>query len=223
MKAMILAAGRGERMRPLTLTTPKPLLQVNGRCLIEYHLAALARAGIREVIINHSWLGQQIVDYLGDGSRYDVAITYSDEGEAPLETAGGIYHALPLIGDAPFLVLNADIWTEYDFTYLPGEIHGLAYLVLVDNPPHHPEGDFALDSHILKNEGQRLTYSGIGIYHPDLFRGLAEGPQPLAPLLRKAIARGEVGGEHYRGRWWDIGTPQRLQQLDAMLRQEQGE
>ena len=222
MKAMLLAAGRGERMRPLTLTTPKPLLKVNGLCLIEYHLHALAQAGIRDVIINYSWLGEQIVDYLGDGRRYHLTITYSDEGETPLETAGGIHHALPLIGDAPFLVINADIWTDYDLRRLPGSLDTLAYLVLVDNPPHHPEGDFALDSHILRNEGQRLTYSGMGIYHPDLFRELGEGPRPLAPVLRAAIACGEVGGEHYRGHWWDIGTPQRLQQLDTYLRQTRG-
>lgn len=221
MKAMILAAGRGERMRPLTLTTPKPLLKANGRCLIEYHLDALARAGIQDVIVNHSWLGDQIVDYLGDGRRYGVSITYSDEGKTPLETAGGINHALPLIGEAPFLVVNADIWTDYDFVQLPANPDQLAYLILVDNPPHHPEGDFALDSHILKDEGRRLTYSGIGIYHPELFRGLDDGPQPLAPILRTAIARGEVGGDYYHGHWWDIGTPQRLQQLDDFLRHAQ--
>lgn len=223
MKAMILAAGRGERMRPLTLATPKPLLKVNDRCLIEYHLLALAQAGIQDVIINHSWLGEQIVDYLGDGRRYNLKIAYSDEGEIPLETAGGIHHALPLIGDAPFLVINADIWTDYDLRRLRLDASQLAYLILVNNPPHHLEGDFALDSHILRNDGECLTYSGIGIYHPILFQGLEEGPQPLAPLLRAAIARSQVGGEHYRGRWWDIGTPERLQQLDAYLRASQGE
>ncbi|MEJ2361738.1 MAG: nucleotidyltransferase family protein [Gammaproteobacteria bacterium] len=220
MKAMLLAAGRGERMRPLTLSTPKPLLQADGRCLIEYHLQALARAGIGEVVINHSWLGQQIVDYLGNGQRYGVDIIYSDEGEPPLETAGGIIHALPRIGKAPFIVVNADIWTDYDFSRLPTTLDGLAHLVLVDNPAHHPEGDFALESHILKNKGERLTYSGIGVYDPKLFAGLDEGPRPLAPILRAAIDHGQVHGEYYQGRWWDIGTPQRLQQLDEFLQQQ---
>lgn len=223
MKAMILAAGHGERMRPLTLTTPKPLLQAGGRCLIEYHLDALARAGVREVVVNHGWLGQQIADFLGDGQRYGLRIHYSAEGDSPLETAGGIIQALPLLGDAPFILVNADIWTDYDFSRLPTRLSGKAHLVLVDNPPHHPEGDFALDSHILRNKGEQLTYSGIGVYAPALFAGLAPGVRPLAPLLRAAIEQAEVSGEWYRGQWWDVGTPQRLQQLDAYLRTYQGD
>ncbi|MBI1423387.1 MAG: NTP transferase domain-containing protein [Gammaproteobacteria bacterium] len=221
MKAIILAAGRGERMRPLTETTPKPLLHAGGQCLIEYHLHALVRAGIRDIVINHSWLGQQIVDYLGDGQRYGARIVYSAEGEPPLETAGGIIQALPVLGDAPFVLVNGDIWTDYDFAQLPRALTGKAHLVLVDNPTHHPAGDFALQSHILKNNGDRLTYSGIGVYSPSLFAGLAPGVRPLAPLLRAAIDEGAVHGEWYRGQWWDIGTPDRLRQLDQFLQQRQ--
>ena len=219
MKAIILAAGRGERMRPLTLTTPKPLLRVGGQCLIEYHLQALARAGVQEVVVNHSWLGQQIVEFLGEGARYGLHIRYSAEGEPPLETAGGIIAALPLLGDAPFIVVNADIWTDYDFSQLPRTLSGLAHLVLVDNPPHHPAGDFGLHTatSILRNGGDRLTYSGIGLYSPGLFTGMPPGVRPLAPILRAAIEREEVSGEWYRGAWWDIGTPARLQELDARL------
>jgi MurNAc alpha-1-phosphate uridylyltransferase len=220
MKAIILAAGRGERMRPLTESTPKPLLRAGGQCLIEYHLAALARAGVHEIVINHSWLGQQIVDYLGDGARYGVRIVYSAEGEPPLETAGGIIQALPLLGSEPFILVNGDIWTDYDFTRLPGTLTGKAHLVLVDNPPHHAGGDFALESHILKNSGDKLTYSGIGVFSPSLFAGMPGGVRPLAPILRAAIAQGAISGEWYRGQWWDIGTPERLQQLDMYLQQQ---
>lgn len=219
MKAMILAAGRGERMRPLTETTPKPLLHVGGQCLIEYHLHALARAGVRDIVINHSWLGQHIVDYLGDGRRYEVSITYSAEGNTPLETAGGIIQALPLLADAPFILVNGDIWTDYDFTCLPQTLSGKAHLVLVDNPVHHREGDFALDEDTLRNTGTKLTYSGIGVYSPALFYGLPTGERPLAPLLRTAIDRGEISGEWYHGQWWDIGTPERLRELDTRLQQ----
>jgi MurNAc alpha-1-phosphate uridylyltransferase len=220
MKAIILAAGRGERMRPLTETTPKPLLRAGGHCLIEYHLFALRRAGVHDIVINHSWLGQQIVDYLGDGHRYGVSIVYSAEGEPPLETAGGVIQALPLLGSEPFILVNGDIWTDYDFTHLPRSLSATAHLVLVDNPVHHHEGDFALHSHILKNTGDKLTYSGIGVYSPALFAGLPTGVRPLAPLLRAAIERGEISGEWYRGEWWDIGTPERLQQLDTYLQQQ---
>jgi len=219
MKALILAAGRGERMRPLTETLPKPLLRVGGHCLIEYHLHALARAGVRDIVINHSWLGQQIVDYLGDGRRYEVTIHYSAEGETPLETAGGIIQALPLLGEAPFILVNGDIWTDYDFTGLPQTLADKAHLVLVDNPVHHREGDFALDDTMLRNTGNKLTYSGIGVYSPALFHGLPTGVRPLAPLLRAAIDRGEITGEWYRGQWWDIGTPERLRELDTRLQQ----
>jgi len=219
MKALILAAGRGERMRPLTETIPKPLLHVGGLCLIEYHLHALARAGIHEIVINHSWLGQQIVDYLGNGQQYGVSIRYSAEGDTPLETAGGIIQALPLLGDTPFILVNADIWTDYDFAALPQALTGMAHLVLVDNPEHHREGDFALEADSLCNQGNKLTYSGIGVYSPQLFAGLPAGVRPLAPLLRAAIDRGEITGEWYRGQWWDIGTPERLRQLDTRLQQ----
>jgi len=223
MKALILAAGRGERMRPLTETTPKPLLRVGGQCLIEYHLQALARAGVQEIVINHSWLGQQIVDHLGDGRRYGVRIAYSAEGDPPLETAGGIIQALPLLDDAPFILVNGDIWTEYDFSSLPQTLTGKAHLVLVDNPVHHRAGDFALHSRIVSNSGEKLTYSGIGVYSPALFSGLSAGVRPLAPLLRAAIDRGEISGEWYRGQWWDIGTPERLRQLDGLLQQQRKE
>lgn len=217
---MILAAGRGERMRPLTETTPKPLLRVGEHALIEYHLYALARAGIRDIVINHSWLGQQIVDQLGDGQRYGVSIVYSAEGEPPLETAGGIIQALPLLGDEPFMLVNADIWTDYDFRQLPQELVGKAHLVLVDNPQHHAGGDFALAANRVRNQGDKLTYSGIGVYSPALFAGLPTGVRPLAPLLRAAIDRGEISGEWYRGQWWDVGTPHRLQELDEFLEQQ---
>ncbi|RZA08414.1 MAG: nucleotidyltransferase family protein [Proteobacteria bacterium] len=215
MKAMILAAGKGERMRPLTLTTPKPLLAAGGKRLIEYHLLALARAGFAEVVINHAWLGQQIEDYLGDGARYGVAIEYSRETE-PLETGGGIRHALPLLGDAPFVVVNGDIWTDYDFSRLRGPLAGHAHLVLVDNPAHHPEGDFSLVEGQVRDQ-PGLTYSGIAVLHPDLFAGHGEPAFKLAPLLRRAMDVGQVTGEHYQGQWIDVGTAQRLTELDRLL------
>jgi MurNAc alpha-1-phosphate uridylyltransferase len=223
MKAFILAAGRGERLRPLTDTTPKPLLKVGGQSLIEYHLHGLAKAGFHDVVINIAWLGEQIQAALGTGERYDLRITYSHEQRGALETAGGIIHALPLLGAAPFTVVNADIWTDYDFRRLPAEPDGLAHLVLVDNPPQHPAGDFALqDDRVLASGAHCLTYSGIGVYRPELFAGLPQGVRPLAPLLREAMARGEVSGEHYRGRWLDIGTAARLQALDQELLAEAG-
>lgn len=220
MKAMILAAGRGERMRPLTDTTPKPLLMAGGKRLIEYHIEALATAGITELVINHAHLGEQIEQALGSGERYGVAIQYSAEGQGQaLETGGGIYKALPLLGDEPFLVVNGDVWTDYPFkSLLECEVE-LAHLVLVDNPPHNNEGDFYLqaDGRISSDGSPRLTFSGIGIYHPQLFAGCQPGAFPLAPLLRSAMAAGRVSGEHYRGQWLDIGTPQRLQDLDQAL------
>jgi MurNAc alpha-1-phosphate uridylyltransferase len=220
MKAIILAAGRGERMRPLTDSTPKPLLRVGGQCLIEYHLHALANAGVREIVINHSWLGQQIVDYLGDGARYGVSIVYSAEADPPLETAGGIIQALPLLGSDPFILVNGDVWTDYDFSFLPTSPSAKAHLVMVDNPPHHSDGDFALQGYILRNSGDKLTYSGIGVYSPELFAGMPTGVRPLAPILRAAIDQEAISGEWYRGAWWDIGTPKRLQQLDTFLQQQ---
>jgi len=220
MKAMILAAGRGERMRPLTDHTPKPLLSVGGKRLIEYHLEALARAGFEEVVINHAHLGEQIEQALGDGRRYGLAIRYSAEGSA-LETGGGIFRALPLLGEAPFLVINGDIWCDYPYSRLRQQQVERAHLVLVDNPPQHPSGDFVLrDGRVHDSKGERLTFSGIGLYHPALFAGCEPGAFALAPLLRRAMATGAVSGEHYQGRWFDIGTPERLQQLDRLLRAE---
>jgi MurNAc alpha-1-phosphate uridylyltransferase len=221
MKAMILAAGRGERMRPLTDTTPKPLLQVGGQALIEYHIKALRDAGINEIVINHAWLGEQITQYLGDGSQHGVRIQYSDESAGALETAGGIVKALPLLGDAPFAVVNGDIFTDYAYAKLPQQLDGLAHLVMVDNPPQHPNGDFVLSEGRLLAEGEpRLTFSGIGLYDPQLFSGCEPGALPLAPILREAMARNAVSGEHYTGQWLDIGTPERLAELDTSLRVE---
>lgn len=220
MKAMILAAGRGERMRPLTDHTPKPLLKIAGKCLIEYHLEALRRAGIVDIVINHAWLGQQIEASLGDGQRYGVTIHYSREGTA-LETAGGIIRALPLLGSGPFMVVNGDIFTDFDFSQLSIADTDLAHLVLVDNPEHHPGGDFVLDHGRVYSEGEaaKLTFSGIAVYQAELFSGLADGVQPLAPLLRQAMQAGRVSGQHYPGRWRDIGTPERLQELNQQAAQ----
>jgi len=219
VKAMILAAGLGTRMRPLTDHTPKPLLQAGGRSLIEWHLLRLRDAGFTEVVINTAWLGEQLEAALGDGDRHGLSIVWSREG-TPLETAGGIRRALPLLGDGPFAVINGDIWTDFDMQRLR-EPQGLAHLVLVNNPEHHPEGDFGLDScgYVRDNAPAKLTFSGIGVYHPDLFRELPDGEARLAPLLRAAMHHDGVTGEHFAGSWWDIGTPQRLQQLDAFLRQ----
>lgn len=219
MKAMILAAGRGERMRPLTDTTPKPLLQAGGRMLIEYHLDNLVRVGITDIVINHAHLGTQIEAALGDGARYGARIRYSPEPEGALETGGGIHQALPLLGEGPFLVVNGDIWTDFDYGALPSNFSGLAYLVLIDNPDHHPAGDFHLrDGRVFTEGAPRLTFSGIGLYRAALFAGCTPGKFPLAPLLRAAMERGEVQGMHYTGRWRDIGTPQRLAELDRLLR-----
>ena len=221
MKAMILAAGRGVRMRPLTDTTPKSLLAAGGKPLIVWQLEKLARAGVAEVVINHAHLGHLIEAALGDGSRFGVSIRYSRELEA-LETAGGIALALPLLGADPFMVINADIYTDYDFSVLArADLQvGLAHLVLVDNPPQHPRGDFALEAGRVHESGKRLlTFSGIGVYAPRLFSGIPPNAKvPLAPILRKAMAAERVSGEHYRGRWHDIGTAERLQALDAELR-----
>lgn len=218
MKVIILAAGKGERMRPLTEHTPKPLLRAGGQALIEYHLQALKTAGLVDIIINLSWLGEQIEQWLGDGSCFGVRIQYSREGPIPFETAGGIIQALPLLGDAPFVVVNADIWTDYPFASLPDPLTSLAHIVLVNNPGHHPQGDFALNDNRLANAGEpRLTYSGIGVYHSRLFTGLSRGVRPLAPLLRQAIDTGQVSGEHYPGQWRDIGTVERLRELDDLL------
>jgi MurNAc alpha-1-phosphate uridylyltransferase len=211
MRAMLLAAGRGERMRPLTDTTPKSLLRIGGQMLIERHIHALLQAGITRLVINHAWLGNQIERALGDGSAYGVQIAYSPEGETGLETGGGILHALPLLGAEPFLVVNADIWTDYDFAVLPREPDGLAHLVMVDNPPHHPQGDFSLVAGRLAQHGpMMLTFSGIGVYRPELFAGCPDEAFPLAPLLRTAMDNDRASGEYYAGEWFDIGTPERL-------------
>jgi MurNAc alpha-1-phosphate uridylyltransferase len=218
MKAMILAAGRGERMRPLTDHTPKALLTAGGKRLIEYHIENLVRAGIHGIIINHAHLGEQIESVLGDGGRYGVRIYYSPEGEQMLETGGGIFNALPLLGAEPFIVVNADVWTDYPFAQLPAYPEGLAHLVLIDNPPHHPHGDFVLrGGYVLSDGNEKLTFSGIGVYRPELFAECKPGKFPFAPLLRQAMERRRVTGEQYQGAWFDIGTPERLQQLDELL------
>lgn len=218
MKAMILAAGRGERMRPLTDTIPKPLLRVRGRCLIEYHLERLVNAGFTEIVINHAYLGQLIENRLGDGSRYGAYIAYSVEGDTLLGTGGGIFRALPLLGDEPFLVVNGDVWCDFPFAHLRNSPTQLAHLVLVDNPPHHPQGDFCLTGDQVQPEGtQRLTFSGIGTYHPALFEGCVDGSAPLAPLLIKAMQKGQVTGEYFKGRWVDVGTPERLWQVERLM------
>lgn len=220
---MILAAGVGERMRPLTDRTPKPLLQAGGRPLIEYQLRALARAGIVDVIVNVSHLGQQIVQFCGDGGTWGLRIAYSRE-EQPLETAGGIQRALPLLGDAPFLVVNGDVWSDYPLGELVdrGLTEGeLAHLVMVGNPAQHPLGDFRLDADgrlRRRAAGEAgCTYAGIGVYSPALFSALAPGRLPLRPLLDAAIDAGELGGAFFAGRWCDVGTPERLAELDAEL------
>ena len=225
MRAMILAAGRGERMRPLTDHTPKPLLPVGGKPLIVWHVERLAAAGIRDIVINHAWLGEQLPAALGDGSRYGVRIAYSAESIA-LETAGGIAQALPLLGPQPFLAINGDIWCDWDPARAAGLARNLdaaradAWLLLVDNPEHHPQGDFTLagDGQVGTGTAGRLTFAGIGVYRPALFDGLAPGtPAPLAPLLREAMGRSAVLGAHHAGAWTDVGTPQRLAALDARL------
>ena len=219
MKVMLLAAGRGERMRPLTDIKPKPLLEVGGRALIVHHLDALREAGLRDVVINLGYRGEQICAALGDGRRYGIRIDYSREPQQPLETGGGIFQMLPLLGPAPFAVINSDIWSDYPYARLPCEPAGLAHLVLVDNPPHHPEGDFVLrEGLVLDSEAPRLTFSGISILRPELFTSCQPGRFPLAPLLRRAMAAGRVSGEHYTGIWQDIGTPERLYRLDRELR-----
>ena len=221
MKAMILAAGKGERLRPLTLHTPKPLVRAGGVPLIEYQLRALRRAGFDQLVINHAWLGQQIEDYLGDGARFEVSIRYSAEGE-PLETGGGIFKALPLLGDEAFVIANGDIWTDFDYASLHGALAegDLAHLVLVDNPGHHARGDFCLRDGRVSDyrEGEpSLTYSGIAVLHPALFDGCDPGAFKLAPLLRQAMAAGRVSGVQHTGRWVDVGTHERLADVERQL------
>lgn len=232
MKALIFAAGLGERMRPLTDHTPKPLLEAGDKPLIVWHLEKLAAMGVQDVVINTSWLAERFAPVLGNGARWGLRLHLRDEGPTPLETGGGLLNALPVLGDAPFLAVNGDIWTDYDFAHLPRDLHGQAHLVLVENPLHHPSGDFHLrdDGRVDAIGEPRLTFAGIGLYAPTLlddwrqvevdYPGVTQTPPRfrLAPLLRAAMGRGEVTGEHHRGHWTDVGTPQRLQQLDAQLR-----
>lgn len=214
MKAMILAAGRGERMRPLTDSIPKPLLTVGPKSLIEYRLESLGNAGITDCIINLSYRAAQIRDYLGDGHRWNLSIHYSYEGEQPLESAGGIIQALALLGEEPFIVMSADLWTDFDLTQLPVRPDSLAHLVMVDNPQHNPAGDFSLQRDKIDNSGPNmLTYSGIGVYQPLLFSGYAPGRRQLKPVLAKAIEQNRVSGQYFHGCWSDIGTPERLANL----------
>jgi len=218
MKALILAAGRGERLRPLTDHTPKPLLQAGGRPLIEHTLLALAEQGFHDCVINLAYRGTQIREHLGDGSRLGLRIRYSLEGDEALETGGGIHHALPLLGAEPFLVVNGDIGCDYPYARLRSVNLELAHLVLTANPSHHPNGDFALRDGLLRAEGEpRHTYTGIGVFRPELFANRMPSKFPLAPLLRAAMSEGKVGGELYPGFWMDIGTLQRLHEFDARL------
>jgi MurNAc alpha-1-phosphate uridylyltransferase len=218
MRAMILAAGRGERLRPLTDEMPKPLVEVAGKPLIEYHLEALAAAGFREIVINQGHLGGQLADRLEDGSRWGVRIHWSNEQPEALETGGGIFKALPLLGSGPFLVVNGDIWTDYPFARLRAVKCDWAHLVLVSNPPHNRGGDFALHGARVHETGPAmLTFSGVGVYHPRLFRDCEPGKFSVVPLLRAAMTGHLVTGEWYRGGWSDAGTPERLEALRETL------
>lgn len=222
---MVLAAGRGERLRPLTDTTPKPLVTVAGKPLIVYHLEALARAGVRDVVINLSWLPDRLRAALGDGAAYGLRITYIDEGPVALETGGGIFNAVPLLGPGPFLVVNGDTFTDIDFVALMSaadtDMHSgtLARLVLVPNPIQHPRGDFALEGDlVVERETDRLTYSGVGLFWPELFAGCQPGRFPLLPLFKRAIAAAQLRGQVHLGEWCDVGTPPRLAELDQRVR-----
>lgn len=215
---MILAAGRGERMRPLSDRIPKPLLPVAGKPLLVHLIESLARAGLRDLVVNYAHLGRQIADYLGDGGQFGVRIAYSPEPEGGLETGGGIFQALSLLDSDPFVVVNGDIWTDYPFASLPKTLDGLAHLVLVNNPPNHPQGDFHLNGGRVEVDGApRLTFSGMGVYHRRLFEQCTPGRFSLAPVLRAAMERGQISGEYYGGRWRDVGTPERLAELDREL------
>ena len=218
MKAMILAAGRGERMRPLTERLPKPLLEAGGYALIEYHLASVLKHGITDVVINLSWLGGKIREAIGDGRRHGLSVQYSEEGPEPLGTGGGIFAALPMLGADPFLVVNGDVWCDLAFESLSRPPGSLAHLVLVDNPEHHPEGDYGLDGGGRAQAQNRLTYSGISVLDPRLFDGCSPGIFPLKPLLDDAMRAGRLTGQRHAGCWTDVGTPARLAGLDAELR-----
>jgi MurNAc alpha-1-phosphate uridylyltransferase len=224
MKAIVLAAGRGERLRPITDTIPKPLVPVAGKPLIVYHLEALARAGVRDVVINLSWLGDKLRAALADGSRYGVSITYSDEGPVALETGGGIFNAIRHLGPGPFLVVNGDTFTDIDLSALRAKADAdagagaLARIVLVPNPTQHPRGDFGLEGdRVVALETERFTYSGVGLYRPEFFAGCTTGKFPLAPLLVRAIEAGRLRGQLHQGEWCDVGTPQRLAELDKRV------
>ena len=218
MRAMILAAGRGERMRPLTDSLPKPLLPAAGKPLLQYHVEALARAGITDLVINHARSGERIEAWFADGAAFGVNIRYSAEGDNPLGTGGGIKRALPLLGDDPFLVVNGDTWTDFPLETLKPASSCQARLVLVPNPAHHPRGDFALQENKVTDSGEpKYTFSGIGVYHPGLFRSVTEPVFALAPVLRQAMENRQVTGELYRGRWFDVGTPARLAEVEDYL------
>ena len=220
MRAMILAAGRGERMRPLTDTRPKPLLEVGGKPLIQYHLEALARAGIKDVVINLAWQGEFIRSEIGDGGRFGLRICYSEEPEGALETGGGILAALPLLGSGPFLVISGDVWTDFPLESCSRRLASadVAHFVLVPNPDFHAQGDFGLDGGRLLDRAPRHTYANIGVLCAEFFVDRQPGRFPLAPLMFEWIRRGRVSGELYRGRWYNLGTPMQLTQLDAELR-----
>ncbi|MBP7884215.1 MAG: nucleotidyltransferase family protein [Acinetobacter sp.] len=225
MKAMILAAGLGNRMRPLTLHTPKPLLEVGEKPLIVWHIEKLQKIGVTEIVINTAWLGEKLANALGDGSQFGVKILWSHEGEG-LETAGGIINALPLLGDEPFILVNGDVWTTMDFASLLDVQLGeqQAHLVLVENPPQHLKGDFILSNGLAytfeqEQLGEALTYSGIAVLHPRMFVGLENGKRPLAPLLKQAMQQQQVSAEKLQGIWVDVGTPERLEQLDQQIKQ----
>lgn len=222
---MILAAGRGERMRPLTDRLPKPLLSVAGVPMIDYVVRRLAGAGVKDLVVNLGYRGEQIREHLGQGSDFGLRIAYSDEGDPPLETGGGVFRALRLLGDAPFLLVNADVYADYEFAPLTARAAGfpqkdLAHLVLVPNPEHRADGDFGLEGDRSRNDGDpRLTFSGISILRPALFVNCEDGRFPLAPLLRQAAACDQLGGERFDGTWSDVGTPQRLAELESRLQQ----
>ena len=225
MKAMILAAGMGNRMRPLTLHTPKPLLEVGGKPLIVWHIEKLQKMGVQEIVINTAWLGEKLADALGDGSQFGVKILWSHEGEG-LETAGGIINALPLLGNEPFILVNGDVWTTMDFAPLLNVQlqDDLAHLVLVENPVQHPQGDFTLAANKAytfeqARSGENLTYSGVAVMHPQMFDGLESGKRPLAPLLKQAMQEEKISAHKLQGVWVDVGTPERLNALDQQIQQ----
>jgi N-acetyl-alpha-D-muramate 1-phosphate uridylyltransferase len=221
MRAMILAAGRGERMRPLTDSTAKPLLGAGGKSLIQYHVENLAAAGFRDIVVNLAWKGELIRAALGDGTCFGVRIHYSDEGDAALETGGGIFKALPLLGEEPFAVVSGDIWTDYGYAARGIRLaeHDQAHFVLVPNPSYHPRGDFGLDGdRVTDMDGQRYTYANIGIFRPSFFAGCSGGRFALAPLMFDWVRRDRASGELYQGRWRNVGTPAQLAELDAELR-----